>query len=98
MAFLWIPAIVVGFACWYELRARATLQDFGIFRAAALAVVHGHTPYVAATPAALAHFDKFVYPPVSALLFVPVAELPSEVGRVLVLAGALVAIVAALRL
>lgn len=98
VAFLWVPAIVVGFACWYELRARVTLQDYGIFRTAALTVVHGHSPYVAATPAALAHFDKFVYPPVSAFLFVPVAELPSEMGRVLVLAGGLVAIVCALRL
>ena len=97
-AFLWVPAIGLGFACWYELRARDTLQDFGIFRTAALAVVHGHSPYVAATPAALAHFDKFVYPPVTALVFVPIAELPSEVGRVLVLVGGLVAIVGALRL
>ena len=97
-AFFWVPAVGLGFACWYELRARDTLQDFGIFRAAALAVVHGRSPYVAATPAALAHFDKFVYPPVTALVFVPVAELPSEVGRVLVFAGALVAIVGALRL
>ena len=98
VAFLWVPAIVLGFSWWYELRARATLQDFGIFRTAALEVVHGDSPYVAATPAALAHFDKFVYPPIAAVLFVPVAELPSEVGRVLVLAGALAAIIGALRL
>jgi len=97
-AFLWVPAVALGFACSYELRARDTLQDYGIFRAAALAVVHGRSPYVAATPAALAHFDKFVYPPVAALLFVPVAELPSEMGRVLIFVGGLVAIVAALRL
>ena len=97
-AFFWVPAIGLGFAWWYELRARDTLQDFGIFRAAALAVIHGRSPYVAATPAALAHFDKFVYPPVSALVFAPFAELPSEIGRVLVFAGALVAIVGGLRL
>jgi alpha-1,2-mannosyltransferase len=97
-AFLGVPAVALGFAFWYELRARDTLQDFGIFRRAALAVVHGHSPYVSATPAALAHFNKFVYPPVSAFVFVPVAELPSEVGCVLVFVGGLVAIVAALRL
>jgi len=97
-AFLWAPAIVLAFAWRYELQARHTLQDFGIFRAAALAVVHGRSPYVAATPAALAHFDKFVYPPVSAILFAPVAEVPTEVGRVLIFAGGLVAIIAALRL
>ena len=96
--FLWVPAIVVGFACWFELRARDTLQDFGIFRAAALAVVHGRSPYVAATPAALAHFNKFVYPPVSALVLAPIAELPPEVGRAIICVGALAAIVGALRL
>ena len=96
--FLWVPAIALGFTGWYEFHHRDTLQDYGIFRDAALAVVHGHSPYVAATPTALAGFDKFVYPPVAALLFVPVAELPSEVGRVLVTVGALVAIVVALRL
>jgi hypothetical protein len=97
-AFLWVPAIGLCFAFWYELRARSTLQDFAVFRSAALAVVHGRSPYVAATPAALAHFDKFVYPPVTALLFAPVAELPPEVGRVLVFVGGLLAIVGALRL
>ena len=97
-AFLWVPAIGLGFACWYEFRVRDTLQDFGIVRAAALEVVHGNSPYVVATPEALKHFDKFVYPPVTALVFAPVAELPAEVGRVLVFAGALIAIIAALRL
>jgi hypothetical protein len=97
-AFLWVPVVCLSFTGWYEFRARYTLQDFGIFRAAAVAVLHGRSPYVAATPAALAHFDKFVYPPVAALVFAPIAVLPSEVGRVLVSAGALVAIVGALRL
>ncbi|MDX6480032.1 MAG: alpha,2-mannosyltransferase [Gaiellaceae bacterium] len=96
--FLWVPAIALGFACWYEVRGRDTLQDFGIFRAAALDLVRGQSPYVAATPEALAHFDKFVYPPVSALLFTPFAAFPPEVGRALVFGGGLVAIVAALRL
>lgn len=97
-AFLWVPAIALGFTGWFELRARNALQDYGIFRTAAIAVTHGRSPYVAATPAALAHFNTFVYPPVSALLFAPFAELPSEAGRVLVTVGALVAMVGALRL
>ena len=97
-AFLWVPGIALGFACWYELRARDALQDFGIFRTAALAVMHGRSPYVAATPSALAHFDKFVYPPVAALLFTPFAELPPEAGRVLIFLSALAAVAGALRL
>lgn len=97
VSFIWVPGIVLGFACWYEIRARKALQDFGIFRTAALAVVHGRSPYVTPSAAAFAHFDKFVYPPVAALLFAPFAALPSEVARVLMFFAGLAAIVAALR-
>ena len=61
-----------------ELRARNALEDFGIFRTAASAVIHGRSPYVATpTAAAVAHFDKFVYPPVAALVFAPFTALPA---------------------
>src|SRR5438067_405621 len=74
-AFVWVPGIGIGYACWYELRAHDALQDFGIFRTAALSVVHGRSPYVVPNAAAFAHFDKFVYPPVAALFFAPFAAL-----------------------
>ena len=45
------PAIGIGFACWSEYRSRVSLEDFGIFRTAALAVIHGRSPYVAPDPA-----------------------------------------------
>ena len=96
-AFLWLPAIVLGFAGWYEIRSRSALQDFGIFRTAALEVVHGHSPYVAPSAAAFAHFDKFVYPPVAALFFAPFAALPAGPARVLMFLAGLAAILAALR-
>jgi alpha-1,2-mannosyltransferase len=96
--FLWVPAIGLGYAFWYELRANSRLQDFGIFRVAARAVLDGRSPYPAATPEGVAHFDKFVYPPATAFLFAPLAELPLAVAQVLMLVLGVVCIFIALRL
>lgn len=96
--FIWFPALGVAWAFWYELRARVALEDFGIFRTAALAVVHGRSPYVAPSGAALSHFDKFVYPPAAAVLFAPFAALPPEAARALMFVAGLAAILGALRL
>ena len=96
-AFIWLPGIGIGYACWYELRARDTLQDFAIFRTAALSVVHGRSPYVVPNAAAFAHFDKFVYPPVAALFFAPFAALPPGAARVLIFVAGLAAVLGALR-
>ena len=95
--FICVPAIVVAFAGWEELKARLALEDFGIFRTAALAVIHGHSPYVAPNPSAYMHFDRFVYPPVAALLFAPFAALPSGPSTALMFVAGLMAILAALR-
>jgi alpha-1,2-mannosyltransferase len=97
-AFVWVPGIVIGFACWFEIRAHDALQDFGIFRTAALAVVHGRSPYVTPSAAAFAHFDKFVYPPIAALVFAPFAALPPGAARVLMFVVGLAAILGALRI
>jgi hypothetical protein len=97
-AFLWVPGVVLGFACWFEIRARDALQDFGIFRTAALEVVHGRSPYVTPSAAAFAHFDKFVYPPIAALVFAPFAALPPGPARVLMFVVGLAAILGALRI
>jgi alpha-1,2-mannosyltransferase len=97
-AFIWAPAIVIGFAAWEELHARLALEDFGIFRTAALSVLHGRSPYVTPTPEAFAHFDKFVYPPFAALLFAPFAAVAAGPSSVLMFIAGLVAILAALRL
>jgi hypothetical protein len=97
-AFIWVPAIVVAYAFWQSLKAGTPLDDFGIFRAAAKVVMRGDSPYVAADPQALAHFDKFVYPPGTALLFSPFAALPLRLGSVLMLVLGLLAVFGALRL
>jgi hypothetical protein len=96
VSFIWVPAIGVSFACYADLRSHNPLQDFGYFRTAALAVVHGRSPYVTPSAAAFAHFDKFVYPPIAALLFAPFAALPQELARALMFAAGLAAIIGAL--
>lgn len=98
VTFIWVPGLALAYSCWYVLRAHEALQDFGIFRSASLTVLHGRSPYVAATPAALAGFDKFVYPPIAAVLFAPFAAFPPEVGRVLIFVAGLAAVIGALRL
>jgi alpha-1,2-mannosyltransferase len=97
-SFIWLPAIVLAYAFWQSLKARTPLDDFGIFRTAANVVLRGDSPYVAANPHALAHFDKFVYPPATALLFAPFTAIPLKLGSVLMLLLGLLAIFAALRL
>jgi hypothetical protein len=97
VSFLWVPALGIAYAAWYEFSAREALEDFGIFRTAALDVVHGRSPYVAPNATALAHFDKFVYPPVAALFFAPFAALPPGPARVLMFIAGLTAIFGALR-
>jgi hypothetical protein len=98
VCFLWIPGLALAYACWYMLRAHEALQDFAIFRRAAVSVLHGRSPYVAPTVAAVSHFDKFVYPPVAALLFAPFTAFPSGVARALMFFAGLAAILWALRL
>ena len=97
-AFVWLPLIILSYTVWYELHAHTVLEDFGIFRVAAHAVMHGRSPFVAADPHALAHFDKFVYPPSTALFFAPFAVLPIHVAQVAMFALSLACTVAALRL
>lgn len=97
-AFIWVPAIGIVYSFWFELRSTSRLQDFGIFRSAAAAILHGRSPYPAATPHAVAHFDKFVYPPGTALLFAPSVGLPALVGQVAMLVLGVVCVFAALRL
>jgi alpha-1,2-mannosyltransferase len=96
--FVWVPAIILAYTGWYELHARRALEDFGIFRTAAKAVLHGHSPFVAPNPHALAHFDKFVYPPSTAFFFAPFTVLPLHLGQFLMFVAGLLATVFALRL
>jgi alpha-1,2-mannosyltransferase len=96
--FAWVPLVVLTAVFAAALRWHNSLGDWEIFRAAALAIVHGRSPFVAVDPAALAHNDKFVYPPITALGLAPLALLPDVVGRILVLLLAVGCVLLALRL
>jgi alpha-1,2-mannosyltransferase len=96
--FLWIPFVVFAVVLAADIRFRSSLGDWEIFRSAARAVMHGRSPYAAVDPASLAHNDKFVYPPITALLIAPLAVLPDLAGRVLVLLLAIACVPLALRL
>jgi hypothetical protein len=96
--FLWVPFFLFAIVVATELHLHNSLKDWEIFRDAAHSVVRGHSPFPAATPAALAHGDKYVYPPVTALLLAPLAFLPAVAGKALFLLLALVCVLLALRL
>jgi hypothetical protein len=97
-AFLWLPLLFFGVIIAADLHFRGSLGDWEIFRSAARQVVQGRSPFTAADPTALAHNDKFVYPPITALLMAPLAVLPDEAGRILVLVIGLTCVPLALRL
>lgn len=96
--FLWVPFLLFTLVVAVDLRYSTSLGDWEIFRSAARTALHGHSPYTAVTPAALAHNDQFVYPPVTALLVAPLAVLPDLAGRALVLLLTLACVALALRL
>jgi alpha-1,2-mannosyltransferase len=96
--FLWLPTLFFGVVLAADVHFSGSLGDWEIFRTAARAVVDGSSPYSAAHAASLAHNDRFVYPPITALLVAPIAVLPDEAGRVLVLLLTLACVVLALRL
>jgi glycosyl transferase family 87 len=97
-AFIWVPAIALGYAFLWEVRSSSRLQDFAIFRSAATAVLAGRSPFPAPSSHAVAHFDKFVYPPSTAFFFAPLTVVPLAVAQTVMLALGAVCVFAALRL
>jgi alpha-1,2-mannosyltransferase len=88
----------MGYLCWWTLQPGVRERDFQIFRAAAVAVVHGRSPYPPVIPEVLAHFDKFVYPPLSAILFIPLAQLSLPIGQAIMLFLGIICVLFTLRL
>jgi alpha-1,2-mannosyltransferase len=97
-AFLWVPFLLYAIVMAGELHLAGSLKDWEIFRAAAHAVVHGRSPFPSADVVALAHGDKYVYPPITALLLAPLAFLPVLAGKALFVLLAIVCVLLALRL
>src|SRR5215831_11651069 len=97
--FLWLPLLFFTVVLVAEVHFRgSSLGDWEIVRGAARSALHGRSPYPVADPAALVHYDRFVYPPITALLVAPLAVLPDMAGRVLVLLLTLACVALALRL
>src|SRR5215475_121093 len=97
--FHWLPFLLFAFVLAADVHFRgSSLGDWEIFRGAARSALHGRSPYPVADPAALLHNDRFVYPPVTALLVSPLAALPDLAGRVVVLLLTLACVALALRL
>ena len=96
--FFWVPCLFFALVVAADVRMHGSLGDWEIFRSAARSVLHGHSPYPAADPTVLSHNDRFVYPPITAILVAPLAVLPHEAGRVLVLLLTLACVLVALRL
>lgn len=73
-----VAAVAVGVGCWlFGLRLGL---DSSVYRAGAMAVLHGQSPY---GRLAGASGLPFIYPPVAAILMVPLALMPPQVGWVL---------------
>src|SRR4249919_2655182 len=88
--FLWLPLLFFAVVLAADVHFRSSsLGDWEIFRGAAHSALHGRSPFPVADPAALVHNDRFVYPPITALLISPLAVLPDLAGRVVVLLLAL---------
>jgi hypothetical protein len=97
--FLWVPFLLYTVVMAADVHFRgSSLGDWEIFRGAARSALHGHSPYPSADPSVLVHNDKFVYPPITALLVSPLAALPVLPGKVLVFLLALACVLLALRL
>jgi alpha-1,2-mannosyltransferase len=95
------PLVVQGVYGWAALSRGPGKSDFWTFWHAGRVVLHGGDPYPAI--ATLPHvadkwFAPFVYPPVAAFLFAPLAALPFTVAKFLYFALNLVAVAAALRM
>jgi hypothetical protein len=96
-----VPLLALGFVVWNTVQQGWThgwLGDFRIFRAAAHALVHGHSPYVQPTVHHLAGDQRFVYPAPVGLLFAPFNLLGPTASSLVYLFLSAAAVVVAVRL
>jgi alpha-1,2-mannosyltransferase len=96
--FVEVPIIVLAWLAWGATKRHWSYYDLDVYRTAARAVLHGHSPYVAPVAELLAHNDKFVYPTPYAFLFVPFVFLPGVAAKLVFLGLSVAAVAAALNL
>src|SRR2546422_433501 len=91
------PLIFVAFYVWLVgIKGGWQMQDLSAVRSAAVAVLHGHSPYPPPDPEVLLKARQLVYPPLVAYLFVPFALLPYGVAAPLYFVLLLAALAGAL--
>jgi alpha-1,2-mannosyltransferase len=95
--FVEAPLIVLALVGYWAVTGKVG-EDFDTFRLAAIAVMHGRSPYPPAVPALLALNNKFVYPPVDAYVLIPFAVVPRVLGWVLFLLAGCGSVALGLRL
>lgn len=96
-----LPLLTLAFIVWNTVQkgwSHGWLWDFRIFRAAAHALVHGHSPYVQPTAHLLAGDGRFVYPAPIGLLFAPFNLLGPTASSLVYLFLSVAAVVLAVRL
>ena len=92
-------AVLAGAAVYHWLRSTPLGTDSAVYRAGALAVLRGqplYEPLLALDPKSAIELP-FTYPPVAALLFLPLAVLPTQFVWLLLAAGSVFAIWSVLR-
>jgi hypothetical protein len=96
--FVEAPLIFLAFYIWLiGIKDGWKLQDFAALRSAAIAVLHGHSPYPPPDPQVLLQAHELVYPPLVAYLFAPFAAMPNSVAAPLYFFLMLGALAATLR-
>jgi alpha-1,2-mannosyltransferase len=96
-----LPLLALSFIVWNTVQKGWTqgwLGDFRIFRGAAHALVHGHSPYVQPTAHLLAGDNRFVYPAPIGFLFAPFNLLGPTASSLVYLLLSVAAVVLAVRL
>lgn len=93
--FIFISAIAIY--VWY-LKANVNQADFLVFYSAAVAVLHHNSPYPALGSSAIYSGSSFVYPYLTAWLFIPLTIFDRNQAELLYVGVSLIALVAGLRL
>jgi hypothetical protein len=93
--FGYLPLLVTGAIAAGSL-ATNRLWDLHVFLRAGHAVLNGSSPYPPAELSRLAHENNFVYPPETALAFVPFALLPVTAAEVIFLMLLIASVIATL--
>lgn len=73
-----LPLVFLGYGLAGWLRGWALGADSSVYRAGAMLLLHGHSPYAASGLGYLRL--SFTYPPAAALLFTPLAVLPAQLA------------------